>query len=184
MEKQLAALANRVDALEREVKTLRDHEEIRDVLTRYSRALDWLNAEMLDGVFFADAEIDYGFFRGRYPEFRPIVMQIEIDAGRRWHFTAQIKIQLQGDVAHVDSYNLSLSSPKSVAAPGGELSTFIGYYSDRLERRNGRWGIAARKHLLLSACSWPETPTDGPLAALNLIGYPDMKNPHYRALGD
>jgi hypothetical protein len=74
-------------------------------LSNRSAATCRIISETLDRVFFADAEIDYGFYRGRYTEFRPIVMQIEIDA-------------------------------------------------------------------------------KGLLAALNLVGCPEMKNPHYRALGD
>jgi hypothetical protein len=49
--------------------------EIQDVLVRYARALDWLDDEMLRTAFFDDAEIDYGFFRGSFREFAPILMQ-------------------------------------------------------------------------------------------------------------
>jgi len=58
------ALVQRIERLERELARHRDLIEIQDVLTRYSRALDWLDADMLSTVFFDDAEIDYGFFKG------------------------------------------------------------------------------------------------------------------------
>ncbi len=56
-----ADLAARVARLEEEVGQWRDRAAIEAVLTRYSRAMDWFDAEMLDGVFYDDARIDYGF---------------------------------------------------------------------------------------------------------------------------
>ena len=56
-------IQQRLDRLEQEVAGLRALREIEDVLTRYSRALDWLDDAMLETVFYDDAEIDYGFFR-------------------------------------------------------------------------------------------------------------------------
>jgi hypothetical protein len=172
----------RLRALESEVSELRARRDIEDVLARYSRALDWLDDAMLETVFYDDAEIDYGFFQGTGKEFKPLLMQVERTAGRRWHFTAQIKIELNGDSAEVESYNLSIATEPVRADPPAEFDQFFGYYVDRLERRNGRWGIIRRKHLLLTAAKVHESRLDGPFALLNAIGPTSPQHPDYRRL--
>jgi len=174
----------RLDRLEREVAGLRDRRDIEDVLTRYSRALDWLDDAMLETVFYDDAEIDYGFFRGAGKSFKPLLMQVERSVGRRWHFTAQIKVALDGDVAEVESYNISMAAPTASANPPAEFTQFVGYYLDRLERRHGRWGIARRKHLLITAATVRETPLDGPMSMLNAIGATSADHADYRRLSE
>jgi hypothetical protein len=172
----------RLRALEGEVRELRARREIEDVLARYSRALDWLDDAMLETVFFDDAEIDYGFFQGTGKEFKPLLMQVERTVGRRWHFTAQIKIELDGDIAEVESYNVSMAAEPVRSDPPAEFDQFFGYYIDRLARRNGRWGILRRKHLLLTAAKVRETRLEGPFALLNAIGPTSPQHADYRRL--
>ncbi len=178
----VTALLNRVTALEEEVARLRDLRAIESVLARYSRALDWLDDNMLAAVFFDDAAIDYGFFRGTAAEFRPVLMAVERTAGRRWHFTAQVKIALDGDRAEVESYNFSVAGTSVAPTAGGTLAHFYGYYKDRFERRGGVWGIASRKHLLVGLTNVPEAMLEGPLASLNAIGTTSPAHPDYRRL--
>jgi hypothetical protein len=175
-------LATRVARLEAELCHLRDLADVQDVITRYSRALDWLDEPALDAVFFDDAEIDYGFFRGSGKDFKPVLMQVERAAGRRWHFTSQVKIALHGDTAEVESYNLSVASPD--ATPGSETQVmhFYGYYQDTIARRGGRWGILRRKHLAIAATALRDVPMQGDLASLNKIGYASTAHADFRAL--
>ena len=70
------------------VRELLDKQACTEVLTRYCRALDWLNGEELKRVFAADADINYGFFRGQRDAFIKAVMEIEHSFERRWHFVA------------------------------------------------------------------------------------------------
>ena len=179
---ELAAITTRIERLEREVAHHRDVLEIQDVLVRYSRALDWLDEEMLRTAFFDDAEIDYGFFRGSFHDFAPVLMQVERDAGRRWHLTTQIKIHIEGDVAEVESYNMSVATAPVSSVPPADLSHFYGYYIDRLQRRNGRWGIVRRKHLLVGFETVREVALEGPLSVLNKIGPTSTGHADYRRL--
>jgi hypothetical protein len=175
-------LAARIARLEAEVRHLRDLADVQDVITRYSRALDWLDERALDAVFYDDAVIDYGFFRGSGKDFKPVLMQVERAAGRRWHFTSQVKIALQGDIAEVESYNLSVASPD--ATPGSETQVmhFYGYYQDTIARRGGCWGILRRKHLAIAATALRDVPMQGELASLNKIGYASTEHADFRAL--
>ncbi len=64
----------RLAAVEAELERQKDLRAIEDLLVRYSRALDWLDDAMLDSVFYDDAEIDYGFFKGSGKDFKPRLM--------------------------------------------------------------------------------------------------------------
>ncbi|MFO1376010.1 MAG: nuclear transport factor 2 family protein [Steroidobacteraceae bacterium] len=180
----VAALTARIDRLEREVAHHRDVLEIQDVLARYARALDWLDDDMLRTAFFDDAEIDYGFFRGSFREFAPILMQVERDVGRRWHMATQVKIHIDGDTAEVESYHLSLATPAVESVPPADIAHFYGFYVDRMQRRNGRWGIVRRKHLLISMTSVREVALEGPMGVLNKIGVTSTQHADFRRLTD
>jgi len=175
-------LLARLEAVEAELAVQRDTLAIHDVLARYSRALDWLDDDMLETVFYDDAEIDYGFFKGSGKDFKPVLMEVEHGLGRRWHFTAQIKIDLQSDSAEVESYNLALSLPKVEPAAGEQYAIFFGYYKDRLIKRGGKWGIIARKHLLVAGASLSEVSIEGDMRLLNQIGVTGPSHADYRRL--
>lgn len=176
------ALETRLSALELEVSRQRDLRDVEDVLVRYSRALDWLDDAAADLVFWDDAEIDYGFFKGNGRAFKPVLMQIERSMGRRWHFTSQVKIALSGDVAEVESYNLTIACESASADRDTPLLQFFGLYLDRVERREGRWAIARRKHLYVAGTSLTEVAMSGDMAALNQIGETSRAHADYREL--
>ena len=47
--------------LEERLEKLEAHDEIRSCLTRYCRALDWVDEDLLKTCFVEDGYIDYGF---------------------------------------------------------------------------------------------------------------------------
>lgn len=175
----LAALAARVEELERELARRRDLDAIHAVLERYSRAVDWLDADLLASVFFDDAEIDYGFFRGSGREFRPLLMDLERSIERRWHSAPNVAIELHGDVANVASYQFSVSNMPGAARPQVELLHAYGFYLDRMEKRDGRWGIARRKHVAVAGSLIPGVGNDGLFAALNALVDASPAHPDY-----
>ena len=172
----------RLAALEAELERHSDRLDIQEVLVRYSRALDWLDAEMLDTVFYDDAEIDYGFFKGSGKDFKGVLMDVERGLGRRWHFTSQVKIDVQRESTEVESYNLSLALPALEPTDGEEYAMFFGFYKDRLLKRGGKWGIIARKHLQVSGAELAEVAMEGDMALLNQIGDATPAHPDYRRL--
>lgn len=177
-------LLARLERIERELTEVRERAAVEDVLTRYSRALDWLDDEMLEGVFFDDAEIDYGFFKGTGKEFKPLLMEVERSVGRRWHFTSQIKVELNGASAEVESYNFSLGIPQLADNPPSDVLQFFGMYADRLEKRGGHWGIIRRKHLLITGLSAKEISMTGDFGQLNKLGATSATHPDYRRLAE
>ena len=174
----------RIESLEQQVAQAADKQAMHDVLNRYAKALDWLDSDRLDRVFFDDAEIDYGFFKGTGAEFKPLVMQIEKDIGRRWHHASQVSIDLNGDRADVESYGVSYTSSDSAAIDGTKLGQYMGFYQDRFEKRDGKWGITYRKYVMFSTIMLEETVLDGDLSVFNKIGKASMESPNFRDIGN
>ncbi|MFA7587339.1 MAG: nuclear transport factor 2 family protein, partial [Novosphingobium sp.] len=151
--------------LQRIEARLADHDRrsaIAAVLTGYARALDWLDVGLLDEVFASDATVDYGFFRGSWAEFRPMLIEMERSFGRRWHVSVQSDMRFDDEGAWVTSCNFALSAPGTGQnGAADEISGFCGYYVDRFVETASGWRIASRKHLLLTAASWTETAPAG-----------------------
>lgn len=128
------------------LQELLDRRSIDDLLARYCRTLDWLDDAGLATVFWADAEIDYGFFQGTGEEFLPFVMEIERRSLRRWHTISNPLVRISGDTAEGESYGLA----QATAEVKGKLvdSVFGGRYLDGFERRAGEWRISRRRYVL------------------------------------
>lgn len=171
-----------IDKLTMQVEYLTDRAAIEDVLKRYSRALDWLDRDLLESVFSDDAEIDYGFFRGRGTEFKPYLLRISAESRRRWHFTSQVSIRIDGSTADVESYNFAVALDGDKPHAGELVAHFYGFYLDRMEKRRQGWTIIARKHVLVSSAFLNEAMMKGEYAALNQIGPTKEVHPDFRVL--
>jgi hypothetical protein len=152
----IGTLLARIERLERELARRQDLDEIQAVLERYARAVDWLDEELLKTVFWDDADVDYGFFKGTGRDFRPVLMDVDRSIDKRWHTAPNVAITLEGEVAHVASYQFSVSYVPGNPRPQTELMHAYGYYLDRMEKRNGRWGIARRKHVAVAGTMIPD----------------------------
>ena len=67
------------------LQELLDKQACTDLLARYASALEWADEQALSEVFFADAEVDYGFFKGRGDQFVPAMMAQIRACLRTWH---------------------------------------------------------------------------------------------------
>lgn len=124
-----------------EIQDLIDRERIRQCLVRYTRGIDRLDEELVLSAFHPDA-IDihakgrYGTARAFLDWWVPTQAQREVAQ----HFLTNFTIDIDGDVAHVESYFVTVSKTK------GQDATFLtgGRYTDRFEKREGEWKIALR----------------------------------------
>jgi hypothetical protein len=124
-----------------QLQALLDREAIRDCLYRYCRGIDRADEAALRSAYWEDATDCHGAWNGSATGFIDQALQRLRQGGRRVHQVNNISIELQGDVAAVESCFLALQAP--AAAPARE--TFLcGRYVDRFERRQGEWRIAAR----------------------------------------
>jgi hypothetical protein len=123
---------------------LSDREEIRDVLFRYTRGIDRLDLALVRSCYHPDAHDDHGAFRGDLDGFLAWVGDVLSYFESTMHFIGNQLIELDGDVAHTESYCVAYHRR---GADDGEdpydLVTALRYV-DRLERRGGDWKIADR----------------------------------------
>lgn len=119
---------------------LSDLEEIRDVVLRYCRGIDRLDADTMRSAYWPDAVDDHGVFVGNAWEFVDRCMGSHARWRSTMHCVLNHAIELDGaDSARGEVYNVTYLFP-----PEGEVSMWVGRYLDRYERRDGQWRIAHR----------------------------------------
>jgi hypothetical protein len=129
------------EALAKDVRYMRDRLEIHDCILRYSRGLDRLDRDYAMSAYHADADDDRGAYIGTPSEFYDWVLPILEDARGTSHSITNITADIQGDVAHTESYiTFHVWFHDDPGVIFGHAR-----YLDRLERRNGRWAIAHRE---------------------------------------
>jgi hypothetical protein len=120
-------------------------EEIRAVVHGYCRAADRCDGELLRSVYHPDATEDHGGFVGGAAQFcDEVIPRLRALWTGTHHVLGQIHIELDGDVAHVESYFVGYH----VRAPDERGRVLMwqlgGRYVDRFERRDSAWLIAHR----------------------------------------
>lgn len=119
---------------------LLDRQDILDCLTRFSRGMDRFDREVFLSAFHSDAIVAAGDFVGR-----PVDLY---DWATAMHEQGQVAThhnllnhtcEIDGDTAHAETYYL-------FAARNRDDTNWIagGRYLDRLQRRDGGWGIVVR----------------------------------------
>ena len=155
-----------MENLEEKVNKLDAIQEINDCLTRYCRAMDWVDEDLLKTCFLESGYIDYGFYAGDAKGFIPVVMEIE-KSGHSWHSISNIAIELDGDQAQVESYGLTA---------GGEIENnsikdiniYFGRYHDEFTKTHDGWKISKRLYILDSNFSTKAEDVSGALEGLFL----------------
>lgn len=129
------------EELERTVAELADRQAINDCLMTYSRGIDRLDRELLISVYHEDAIDDHGVFVGNREEFADwaIAMHTATHLSHQ-HCIFNFTCDLDGDVAHTETYYMFVGMNQT----GTPMAMSGGRYIDRLEKRDGRWAIAAR----------------------------------------
>lgn len=118
-----------------------DRRQILECILRYCRGLDRRDRDIVLSAFHPDAVDDHGHFVGPIGKFVDWVFSIQEVAYRRTqHIINNHFCEIDGDIAHTESYYASVGIPKNGQGQG----TTWGRYIDRFEKRDGRWAIAAR----------------------------------------
>jgi hypothetical protein len=128
----------------RELRALRDRQEILQCINSYLRGLDRLDADLIRDAFHPDAIDNHGPFVGRTDIFVPWAIEIESSFLWTHHGLSTHTCTIDGDTAHTESYvhfYARLRDEKTVAAGGGR-------YIDKLERRGGKWAISIRRFFM------------------------------------
>jgi hypothetical protein len=133
---------DRLAELERKVQYLTDRQEIYDCLVRTSRGNDRFDVDLIVGSYHPDGLHELGENLIPGPEYGEYANQGHAAiCDINMHTVAMHSCDIDGDVAHTESYVLGLFADR-----GGETSRMLaGRYLDRLERRGGEWKIALRR---------------------------------------
>ena len=126
-----------------ELQALLDKQAIHEVVLRYCRGIDRLDAELVRSCFHPDATDEHGAFTGTRDEYVTWVTRVLARFEGTMHVTANHLVELAGDTAHSETYGIAYHFGDP---PGDERVNFTtGFrYVDRFERRDGEWRIAAR----------------------------------------
>lgn len=131
------------DRLEARLRRLEDREAINAQLTAIARGTDRFDSALLAGAIDDDAVLDMG---GSAPiSGAAFVVALKAPAAPRpgrMHFVSNERIDLDGDVAHSETYVLSCQDV--IVNDVRKTRIRAGRYLDRFERRDGVWKLAAR----------------------------------------
>jgi len=135
--------------LEDRVEELLAKQEIREVLCRYCRGLDRMDKEMAYSVWHDDGTaLYYDMFEGSGHGFVDWVWQAHAPMERHSHQIANSLINIQGDKASSETY-ITVTLWTNPDAEGKQQEIIgRGRYLDRWYKRDGKWAIDQRTHIL------------------------------------
>jgi hypothetical protein len=153
-----------MDTSDNDLQDLLDRRDIYDVLTRYSRALDRCDVELMKSVYWPDGTDSHGVFDGNAAEFAEfIVREIQNWFEVTMHGLMNVHMEIEGDRAAVETYLFAYHKVRADKAedifgsrymqmfagkgldPAHHHFYFGGRYLDRFEKRDGEWRIFSRQ---------------------------------------
>ena len=129
-----------VTSNDQRLRELLDRQEILDCLHRYTRGVDRVDEELIRSAYHDDAVDFHGSVNGTVDDFLAWWLPFQPAREVSQHYVSNITIDLDGDVAHVESYFTFLQ--KLTGDP--QMTIRGGRYADRYERRAIGWRIAVR----------------------------------------
>ena len=129
-----------------DIRRMIEEWKIRDVLQRYCRAADRFDIEGMRAVYHEGAVDNHGMYSGPADGMVDYVEQYApLDGPLKMtqHNLGNIIIDLDGDTALVESYCLVYQGYED---ENGAFDELVGCRSiDRMEKRDGKWGIVDRR---------------------------------------
>jgi hypothetical protein len=162
------------------LRELLDKDAIRDVIMRYSRAIDRVDGELLRTVYWPDGWDSHSIFDGPIDEFVPWVTDTLNGMIATQHLLGNISIELNGDHAYTEVY--FMAHHKVADAEGAERDAIAaGRYLDHFERREGEWRIKHRRAIFDWDLNQPSTSSwqDGPAREVMERGARGRNDPVY-----
>ncbi len=166
-------------ALRRELEQLKAKDTILQQLARYGRGQEWLDVTLMNEVFWEDAAIDFGFFKGVWRDYRPVLMEIERNAEATYHLTTCPQIEFEDDEkAYVECYGLAGGHT------GPSTQIYGGRYFHVFERRGGVWKSAACTYVMDWTMKQTEETKEGAdIGGINRVTDRSPNNPWFRRMG-
>lgn len=118
--------------------------KIVEVLFRYCRGVDRADGDTLKSAFWPDARDEHSFFQGNAHDYADFMVANAGKFGTTSHVVTNWSIDLQGDVAFVESYGMGIDQGAMIDGKPTFLLA-VGRNLDRFEKRDGEWRIALRR---------------------------------------
>ncbi len=127
--------------------------DIMEVLHSHCRGLDRSDTDCLKAVYWPEAEVDYGAFKGSAHQFADLVVMALVENYElTQHTIGNPLIQFTGDnTARTESY----VTARHLLSDGKLEMVFSGRYLDQLERRGDCWKLTYRQVVM----DWSRTHT-------------------------
>jgi SnoaL-like domain len=126
-----------------ELQVLLDKQAIHEVVLRYCRGIDRLDAELIRSCYHADATDEHGTYTGTRDEFVEWVTRVLARFGGTMHVIANHLVEVDGDAAGSEAYGMAFHFGDPPEDHRRNFTTGFRYV-DTFERRDGEWRIAAR----------------------------------------
>lgn len=130
------------------LEELAAHVEIQQVLFRYCRGVDRGDEEMISSVYHDEAIDEHGSWIGKGRDFAMYLVPAmnSVPLIGQHHITNSL-IELDGDIANVESYFMAFH-PEKDDAEQPRHAFIAGRYMDRFEKRESKWLIQHRQVIL------------------------------------
>lgn len=153
-----------------DLRALLDRQQLYELVTRYCRAIDRADDELLLSCYHADARQEHGSYSGPIPGLLEHLHGRAMNPARGplQHRVSNCRFELQGDIAFGETYVSTVMTD----AHGAQQLGF-GRYVDRFERREQEWRIALRQVII-------DVPRAGMDAEEFVAAYRDRRDPSYR----
>ena len=132
--------------LEKRIGNVEAIQEINQCLTRYCRALDWGDEDLLKSCFLENGHIDYGFYVGDAKGFIPVVMEVERNS-HTWHNISNVAIELKSNKAEVESYGFTAGG-EVIDNQIKDITIYLGRYHDEFTSTDQGWKISRRLYIM------------------------------------
>lgn len=159
------------------MQALADRQAITDLIYRYCRAMDRIDAELGYTIWHEDGVADYGeaIYQGSGRGFIDWVCDSHRNMRVHSHQISNIIIELDGERAGSEAY-VTATLRLSDGPQQKQITTWCRYI-DQWSRRNGRWGIDKRVTIIDFDEIRDVTPMGQPT-----VGRRDRDDPSYAAL--
>jgi hypothetical protein len=130
--------------IDRRLREMLDHYEIRKVLARYCQGCDRLDRARMASVYEEDSWDDHGPYKSSGHEFTATITDaLARNSYMCSHQLGQSSVNVSGDEAGAETY--FIASLRRPSDDGGEvLHQMGGRYVDTLQRQDGEWKIKRR----------------------------------------
>lgn len=139
----MASVEAQLEALTKRVDELSSKEAIRECIYRINRGMDRIDAKLLGSGFHPDAKVQWATPDAKdFNVWLETALAMQQKTQRVQHLVGNILIELRGDEADVESYEIGRHL---TPLPDGMKDLIIASrYVDKFSRRNGVWKIHHR----------------------------------------